>query len=1000
MESGTRKRSKGNDDSNKREPEHYAWSIYSNPVFYGTKSSCNKQELGKQEYKLSEKHGPIIIGNGVKIQEFFDPDLDLMSQNTIWSKSLSLSSMNKTSIQTCSNIFHQGHVKTAEALFTAPFAGKVIFRENELLQTMIYTNLFATSSEYKQASKHDWRILVTDVLDTTSRSDKCNYLSQVFDPNNLSEDNCNTKNHAQCKMGELSKKHGPVTIGSANNRYSKFMFMDTNLPLSSFVSSSLSSRQLFLVIYEKNRILGCAQIREIKERQVKADFDMDGVRGFIRFSQRYLLDPTVVTVSLKNLMGRGKHFHIHEFPVPPKSTINPNTKDLTTSNSKSGICSELNVGNHFNPFQINQLSSSYPSPGDGTNDEYMVGDLSGKFGLLSEVSYFEHQLNVFVDLNLPLFGSNSIIGRSVLINNAMNDWTICATINYPDEVITAEATFYYPIYGKAIFKQIESDSLSETSVFVDLSYSDITVNETDGHGWNIHGGVAGADFYNWTKRCASAGEQFNPFEVGDEMGKTAKCSIDNPLRCPIGDLTSKSGKMLSISSYRGSRNVKLFYTDTILPLSGPASIIGRSLVIHDDNAPMIRGRRMACTVIKMKHSLSASVRKWRVEQGTASNVSGFITFHQDNVYDKTIGKLTLHGLNNLAGGYHVHEVSVPADREFPCSSDSVYGHYNPLRIDVSVGPLPGASTTDQYELGDISGKFGLLTHMPMAKLEFVDHNLPLFGTNSIIGRSIVIHKKEKSSRWVCGTIQVDVDKQKAREVVAIASFDDPRHAVSGYVRFKQIEYKDGSLSPTWMEVSLRHGGSGQGAGQHNRNVTEGHSWSIFVNQVGADAFNDVPTVKCLAAGFKWNPYLSASDNKYYKTDCNPHNILRCEMGDLTGKHGPLVIGGKRIQISDENLPLVGNFSIINRSLVIFTEKRNNLKMACANIKPDVHLVSSIAVRRHPTFTVARFMDHVRDSLESAPWLISPDLDQTKLIINGECIQISIHFYGKSPSNDF
>lgn len=64
------------------------------------------------------------------------------------------------------------------------------------------------------------------------------------------------------------------------------MFMDTNLPLSSFVSSGLSARQLYLVVYEKTRILGCALIREIREREVKADFDMDGVRGFIRFSQR------------------------------------------------------------------------------------------------------------------------------------------------------------------------------------------------------------------------------------------------------------------------------------------------------------------------------------------------------------------------------------------------------------------------------------------------------------------------------------------------------------------------------------------------------------------------------------------------------------------------------------------------------------------------------------------------------------------------------------------
>ena len=36
------------------------------------------------------------------------------------------------------------------------------------------------------------------------------------------------------------------------------------------------------------------------------------------------------------------------------------------------------------------------------------------------------------------------------------------------------------------------------------------------------------------------------------------------------------------------------WTDTNLPLSGPNSIIGHSLVIHDDNGPKARGDRLAC----------------------------------------------------------------------------------------------------------------------------------------------------------------------------------------------------------------------------------------------------------------------------------------------------------------------------------------------------------------------------------------------------------------------
>ena len=229
---------------------------------------------------------------------------------------------------------------------------------------------------------------------------------------------------------------------------------------------------------------------------------------------------------------------------------------------------------------------------------------------------------------------------------------------------------------------------------------------------------------------------------------------------------------------------------------------------------------------------------------------------------------------------------------------------------------------------------------------------------------------------------------EGREIVAIASFDDSRNAVSGYVRMRQFEYKSGSLSPTWLEVDIRYPGS------QNRNVTAGHDWAIFVNQVGADAFNNVPTVRCLAAGFRWNPFLAASDNKNYRKDCSKINPMRCEMGDMSGKHGTLTIGSKRMVLEDDNLPLTGNFSVMGRSVVIFDKNRNNLKLACANIKPDLHLVTSVAIRRTPSFTVSRFMDHMRDLLGTKPWLVSAELESVKLIVDGECIQITIHFYGK------
>ena len=75
----------------------------------------------------------------------------------------------------------------------------------------------------------------------------------------------------------------------------------------------------------------------------------------------------------------------------------------------------------------------------------------------------------------------------------------------------------------------------------------------------------------------------------------------NPLRCWVGDLQHKhtnlnvAGKIIDLPS------TKKFFTDSNLPLTGQASIVGHSIVLHDDNAPKHRGKRMACTAIRRQY---------------------------------------------------------------------------------------------------------------------------------------------------------------------------------------------------------------------------------------------------------------------------------------------------------------------------------------------------------------------------------------------------------------
>lgn len=325
------------------------------------------------------------------------------------------------------------------------------------------------------------------------------------------------------------------------------------------------------------------------------------------------------------------------------------------------------------------------------------------------------------------------------------------------------------------------------------------------------------------------------------------------------------------------------------------------------------------------------------------------------------------------------------DKEFPCSGDTVYGHYNPFEFDTSIIPAPGLGSVDEYETGDLSGKFGLLSDLDQKSMEFIDFNLPVLGPYSVIGRSMVIHKHANNFRWSCATIKPKVSKT-SREIVSIASFDDPRNLVLGYVRFRQVEYFDGSLSNTWIESNLKYRDT------NNKKISYGHRWSVFVNSVGADAYNTVDSVRCLAGGYIWNPYLAKLDD-LYKSLCTQKNALRCALGDLTGRNGPLVIGGDKQIHSDTNLPFTGNFSVLNRALIISMANNSNTVLACANIKLDKHLLSNIVIQKIPAFTVAKFMQHMRSLLNIADWLAVAEVQKTRDLNNNECVQILVHFYG-------
>ena len=129
-------------------------------------------------------------------------------------------------------------------------------------------------------------------------------------------------------------------------------------------------------------------------------------------------------------------------------------------------------------------------------------------------------------------------------------------------------------------------------------------------------------------------------------------------------------------------------------------------------------------------------------------VSGSITFSQATGSSPTVVTIKLIGLAGIAGDFHVHVSPIQLSSSTPCGSTETGGHFNPL----GVPPGQCSPTAPQLcEVGDLSGKSGSLAGLPSADSMYYDSNLPLSGPNSIVGRSVVIHRAT-GENWVCADI--------------------------------------------------------------------------------------------------------------------------------------------------------------------------------------------------------------------------------------------------------
>lgn len=215
---------------------------------------------------------------------------------------------------------------------------------------------------------------------------------------------------------------------------------------------------------------------------------------------------------------------------------------------------------------------------------------------------------------------------------------------------------------------------------------------------------------------------------------------------------------------------------------------------------------------------------------TSATVRGTVTFTQATPEQDVTIDVDLRGLQyGGADGnlWHVHDYPVTGDS---CSQEAVSGHYNPTASCVEIAwedrdlcrgvtPLDSPAACDSVRCtytpgstgGELSTNIGNLDggaevgarqtctgercSTPRAYQDtHTDDHITLFGENSIVGRSIVIHTNDDSgiARYACATIgQVRVATATFAESSAAAS------TVRGTVTFSGVQ--DG---PTVVDIDL------------------------------------------------------------------------------------------------------------------------------------------------------------------------------------------------------
>ncbi|XP_050044924.1 uncharacterized protein [Dermacentor andersoni] len=520
-----------------------------------------------------------------------------------------------------------------------------------------------------------------------------------------------------------------------------------------------------------------------------------------------------------------------------------------------------------------------------------IQELTDEFGQLTS----EQETRLATKTQFPV-EPRQWAGRALVLHSVQTGRTACAALQPPGAPVTTYAARFTgpPIAGTLFVRRWPSFG----TVYAELHWTNGTRRDAQVR-WSIH------------KRKRDQPTRLQQPPPGTSAANLTHVMPPNVPRPPtvVPCYTPpESCSQVSVGKRPGNAGTRAYHVLEGVPPAldtcggGDSASASELIATLEDVAT---GQPMAAAVL----------HEWRSRHAVADlgPRHGKAIFHQPSPFEPTLSIVQLENLDYVASKLLIGPISIgTADKQCPGPA----APYNPAKVERTASPPEGHGTTDQFPVGDLSGKYGPVAGHRAVYWHLLDPTLPLSGHESVVGRMLLVRGSDGRPLVCANLLPVS-----ARPLTRVrATLEGP---LRGSVTITRADHAEDPLGDAYVDLGL--------CWQDGRNGSVDHNWHLHSVPLAPGSFD------CAATKGHYNPHR-VDTGPAYGCECSAHAPLRCEAGDLAGRQGAVSIpdcraGLARYHFADSHVSLSGPTSVIGLPVVFHESHFRMPRVACANLKP-------------------------------------------------------------------